>query len=113
MIQTGRPPLTLVIRTRPKADESYLGFLLRLSELNEYDNPRWILSEANLSPNTFKRKSSVLDGNLEGLSRLSGLSLDSLRNLIPYSAGDTSTITTLGKPARGHVLRPDRPRLCP
>src|SRR6266576_4617971 len=100
MLETASPPLTLVIRTRPKVDESYLGFLLRLSELNEYDDPRWILSEAILSPNTFKRKSSVLDGNLEGLSRLSGLSVDTLRNLVPYSVSDTSTVTTLGERAR-------------
>jgi TniQ len=113
MIETASTPLTLVIRTKPKPDESYLGFLLRLSELNEYDNPRWILSEANLSRNTFKLKSSVLDGNLGGLSRLSGVSLDCLRNLVPYSASDNSNGTTLKKPARGHVLRSDRPRLCP
>ncbi|MFY9622492.1 MAG: helix-turn-helix domain-containing protein [Pyrinomonadaceae bacterium] len=39
---------TLVIRTRPKTDETYLGFLIRLAEINSYDTPVWILQAANL-----------------------------------------------------------------
>jgi hypothetical protein len=39
---------TLVVRDRPKDDESYAGFLLRLTEINGYAATRWVRRDAGM-----------------------------------------------------------------
>jgi hypothetical protein len=37
----------LVLRPKPEKGESFIGYLVRLTELNGYDTPSWILSLAD------------------------------------------------------------------
>ena len=63
---------SLVIRARPKEDESYLGFLIRLAELNAYETPFRIIQAARLRSTTLTgpQCESNLEVNLGPLADL-------------------------------------------
>jgi len=106
----------LVFRDRPKADENYLGFLLRLAEINFY-TPSWILQQANLSPYTFTDTSSCsFSGNPEvAFARLANLTNLTIKELTPlvHLRVDENTVTTFGHRVSRYLLSQQRSKVCP
>src|SRR6185503_15927738 len=86
-----QPAHRLVLRSLPHGDESFLGYLVRLAELNLYRCPRWILQLAKM-PNQQTRKVAFVFNDKRELSHLSDLTSvegDRLRGLLYSSAGAT------------------------
>jgi len=106
----------LVFRDRPKPDENYLGFLLRLAEINFY-TPSWILQQANLSPYTFTDTSSCsFSANPEvafaRLANLTNLTLKELTQLVHLRV-DENTVSTFGHRVSRYLLSQQRSKVCP
>jgi hypothetical protein len=71
-----------LIRTRvPEADESFLGYIVRLTEQNFYNSPSWVLRLTELDPAQLTTESALTFESakrLSGLSRLTGVSTTKL-----------------------------------
>ncbi|MGZ5434545.1 MAG: TniQ family protein [Pyrinomonadaceae bacterium] len=95
------------------SDESYLGFLVRLADINGYDTPRWILKESNLSSDadfpcvllTHQKP------NYERLASLTGLTVEQL-GALTYQAADKHHVNIFSYQVRPFLLRPQWPRIC-
>lgn len=69
----------LVLSGSPYSDESFTGYLSRITDLNHYDSPSWILQLANLG--NYERKEAVAfpePEKLGHLSKLTGVSVSQL-----------------------------------
>jgi hypothetical protein len=106
----------LIVRTRPKHDESYLGFLLRLTELNLYETPYWIVQEASLRPKGYIGICSFVfdpEVDLAPLADLSGLNVDALQDLVYYPIDDRYGVRVFGQRLPRYLLRLRESRVCP
>lgn len=83
----------LVVSPAPYADESFIGYLIRLTDLNHYDASTWILQLANLGDRLYKV--SIAFNNQ--------LDLTSLANLV--GVGEKRLSALLFQP-----IKPDRPK---
>ena len=106
---------TLLLRPRPKSDESLFGFLVRLTEINGYEHPIWILKKAHLNTDLFKHNHGLDHRklNLQRFFELTGLSSDDLGELVYGRAIHPFDITILGQSVPEYLLTSYRPRLCP
>jgi TniQ protein len=115
LVTDRRPvPSTLVLRARPKDDESYLGFLLRLTDINGYPAISWILKVAKIPSNLrlgayiaraevdFPRVAKLNDSDVSDLGELAYLP-------VTYKYDGP----VLGSSSPPHVLRLRRPKVCP
>ena len=103
----------LVVRARPKNDESYLGFLLRLAEINFYDTPRWIVELANLRPSflcmcTRAGRTTV---NLR-LAALTKVKIKDLDALVYHSVAGEYVVKVFGHNVESYLLGIHRPKVC-
>lgn len=107
-------PTTLVVRDRPKEDESYLGFLLRLTELNAYDTTRWVLQGARM-PLGLAGGGLVarIEVDLPSLAEATKLDITDLRPLAYDPVTYRYQGPVLGSSRPPHVLRLRRPKVCP
>jgi len=106
---------SLLLRARPKEDESDLGFLVRLAELNSYETPRWIVNAANLNPIILEGHWSTIskhDVNLVRLAQLTRLQVRDLASLF-YRPADDNSVTAFGHPVSSNLLRRRSPKVCP
>lgn len=72
----------LVLTASPYPDESFAGYLTRLTELNHYDTPAWILQMAQLRNYPNKEVLAFGDGrNFRLLSQLTGIEMSRLNAL--------------------------------
>jgi hypothetical protein len=106
----------LVFRDKPKPDESYLGFLIRLAEINSY-TPSQILQEAHLSRYTFSESSSCSFSSNPGLvlvslAHLNGLKVEDLTQLV-HPRIDENTVTAFGHRLSRYLLTQQRSKVCP
>ncbi len=107
----------LLLRARPLPHESFLGFILRLAELNDCDSPTWITQEAGLG--YVGRKCAATSHkpiNLSALSNLTDVNLAELESLrYPVDIKSVSTFRRLffGFPVPQYVIRPKHPKVCP
>jgi TniQ len=105
---------SLVIRARPKEDESYLGFLLRLAEINSFDTPYWILKIMGAGSSTFRTYSAEASARLSlRLASLSKLSVKDLEHLYNRPVRGKYLLSFFDHPVPPYLLRPGRPRVCP
>src|SRR5437879_3347465 len=109
---------SLVFSAIPHADESFIGYLIRLTEVNHYETPSWILQLAGLG--SYLRKVSFAFGkslSLTPLSQLTGVSEDELSGLsYQRSAGKRTKFSdclVFGSPAPRIGIRAHRPKVCP
>src|SRR2546423_1288335 len=58
---------------RPRADESLMGYIVRLTEQNCYETPSWILKIAGLEYRQLHDKCVFISKSLEGIKRLAQL----------------------------------------
>ena len=104
---------SLVIRARPKEDESYLGFLLRLAEINSFDTPYWILKIMGAGSSTFRTYSAEASARLSlRLASLSKLSVKDLEHLYNHPVRGKYLLSFFDHPVPPYLLRPGRPRVC-
>jgi hypothetical protein len=107
----------LLLRSKPLPDESFMGFILRLSELNEYDTPTWITREARIG---YVAKSCTAASHksidLSALAKMTGVDsggLESLRYPVDKRFSSTSRRLFYDHSVPEHVIRPNRPKICP
>jgi hypothetical protein len=105
---------SLLIRTRPKEDESYFGFLIRLAELNAYETPFRIIQAARLRSTTLTgpQCESNSEVKLGPLADLCGLEIDDLRKLVPSPADEPHALSLLGHTFPRSLINLRRPRVC-
>jgi TniQ len=103
----------------PFADENIVGYILRLTELNRYDTPSWILQLAGIKSYLQSNLSFAFNTtwNLSPLERLTGIEKSKLSTLL-YSPVDTPQKTSrdyqvLGGTVPQYMIRLRYPKLCP
>lgn len=111
----------LLFTAEPYRDESFLGYLLRLTDLNEYDTPAWLLSLADIKKGAKNRLSSYYlnpDLSLAGLAALSGIGEERLRALQYRPTGTVKSrmmgdYDVLGNSLPLYLIRLHHPKVCP
>jgi hypothetical protein len=109
----------LLFSSSPRPDESFLGYLLRLTELNRFDTLSWVLQLASiknyLRPNVSFGFDNSLD--LSPLVQLTGVNQAKLAALL-YSPVDISKramgdFLVFGSPVPQYIIRLRYPKVCP
>ncbi len=88
----------LVLSASPYADESFAGYLTRLTDLNLYDSPSWIRQLANLV--SYETKEAVAFPEAEKLghlSKLTGVSVSQLLGITHSRQRANSTHSAVAK----------------
>ena len=111
--------IKLLRRDSPRPDESLMGYILRLTELNGYETPSWIMKSAGLDYSQLRQTCSLLfqpPENLCQLAEVAGITVPELAPLMyshVSSPGATPLFSFCGAPVPKYVLRPARPKVCP
>lgn len=108
----------LVVRSQPYRDESFLGYLLRLTQLNLYPSPAWILHFAKTKNSAHRKVGFVFDDeqDLSALSCLTSVDQPQLRSLLYSAAGlkkKFGNFLLFNNAIPSYLLRPSRPKVCP
>lgn len=85
----------LLFVERPKFNESYQGYILRLTHLNGYEKINWIY-ELMENVNGYNRKRSTLSQELKALKDVTSLEIYQLQNLLFRSLGEEEYNELLG-----------------
>jgi TniQ protein len=74
----------MVKTPRPYKNESFMGFLLRVTEENHYDNPYWILQLAGIELGRWNESAYIYKSpsSLQTFSVLTNVSIRTLRNMM-------------------------------
>ncbi len=109
-----QPSKLLVVRPKPKHDESYLGFLLRLTELNDYAATGWLRKLAGI-PVAIPVGTQIgrIEADLPNLARLVDSDVSDVRCLLYEPVTYKYDARVLGSSRPPHVLRLYRPKVCP
>jgi hypothetical protein len=108
----------LLVVAEPLPEENIIAFLLRLTELNDYDKLAWILSLAETSVGLYSGIALFFSKaqDLSKLVKLTDIDEAKLRSL-QYSLIETARQTTgyqfFGRPISWTMLCLRRPRVCP
>ncbi len=108
--------LRLLRTPRPMPDENFLGYVLRISDVNGYENPQWFIRKVvqkGLFTNYFKE--SI---DLSPLAAFFGVSVDVLKALMyqPVSRGESRSeirLIACGGVMMRRLLRLAHPKICP
>jgi TniQ len=112
----------LLVTPKPEKGESFIGYLVRLTELNGYDTPSWILSLADIDYMELQWTFSFAFGKTKGLKKLADLSnntLEYLNTLVYFPANFPQGNTTehdfdfYGATLNRSIIRPHHPKICP
>ena len=110
----------LLFTENPYPDESFIGYIMRLCEINEIPEIRWILNEAGLERSyDFKYKfNSDFRINTENLSILAGFNESQIKDLLylhefGYKWHITGNILVFGKLVPHYFVRRENPKICP
>lgn len=110
---------SLIIKKAPMGDESFIGYVLRLAELNSYDTPSWIVQLAGIG--NFLRIGLSYNLNTEsGLSRLAqlaGTDVSALTRLLYLPIGlkrkQVQFYLVFNAAIFPYVIRRRTPKICP
>lgn len=110
-----------LLRTgRPKEDESFMGYIIRLTEQNAYPTPSWVFSLAGLPPTNINHSSFSFalhsTERVSGLSRITGVGIDELARLVyprALTSGRVPCYEFFGIPLHQYVIRPMTAKICP
>jgi hypothetical protein len=116
------PPQTtcgkLVVRPAPYADESFIGYLTRLTEVNHYDTTSWVIQLANLG-DRLSKVALAFDSNLDlsFLARLTGAERVTLSALL-FPGAKRNRVKcgdyfVFGHPVSRFVIKSQCPKICP
>lgn len=109
----------MLISGRPRSDESFLGYVLRLTELNGYESISWIFQAANLNyekscagkvfafnpPNSLARLAEIAGINPAELFRLTYRRVTKPQGVHSYNF--------FGQAIPQYALRLSKPKVCP
>lgn len=98
----------------PFKDESFFGYLLRLTELNQYRNISWLLCSADLPTAGSHLKPSVLFSNLDfkNLSTLTKCSIEVLKAKT-HTPLENGNFNFFGHPINKVAIHSLYPKICP
>lgn len=109
----------LLITRKPYPDESFMGYILRLTEKNAYESLSWIFQIASLNYEESRQGCMLAFGTSENLARLAnlaGISPTELSRLtyrcVPASDG-LPLHYFFGQPVSQGLIRSSRPKICP
>ena len=106
-----------LLRTaKPEADESFMGYILRLTELNGYKSPSWLMSSVGLNHSLSRHSCSFISESSEPLKLLAGLSgitAPELAQLTYQLVNDYQHCSFFGVSIDRHCIRPGWPKICP
>lgn len=109
----------MLLRTpEPKADESFLGYIIRLIEQNGYEHPAWIINLINLRNSSLSPCYAFMHPASESfqlLASLSGSNADKLSLLTYQPSNERSGNLYLffGAPVHRSFIRHSNPKVCP
>lgn len=107
----------LLIRPRPRSGESFTGYIIRLTELNQYDSPSWIFRRAGIGYHRQKcAATSHTPIDLSALASLSNVDKSDLESLrYPTDRRSNSSYRRLfyGLTVPQYVIRQRHPKVCP
>ena len=109
----------LLISANPFSDESFIGYLLRLAELNCYPTVSWILQLARIRSYANSASNAAFDPSfdLQPLSEITGIEENQLTTLlyepVAYQRGMRSPeFYTFGGTLPRYLIRTERPKIC-
>lgn len=107
-----------LLRTpRPYFDESFMGYMLRLTEHNGYDSISWILSMAGVDYNLYNNNLSCIKlKDFTTLSEIIGINSSELNNMIYHlvqSEGIFKKYIVYGHSIPNYMLCFSNPKICP
>lgn len=109
----------MLFTSGPKTDESFMGYLLRLTELNRGATPSWLLRAARIKSYVRVPLNFVFDNSLDfsPLAALADVREDTLKSL-PYQPArgvrrKMGEYLFFGWSIYQYLLRPRRPKVCP
>src|SRR6266849_5715036 len=114
--------MKLLARPKPEKGESFIGYLIRLTELNRYDTPSWILSLSNIDYMELQWTFSFVFSHSkrhEKLAQLINNALSDLTRLLYLPANFSQGYTTeheydfYGAFLNRSIIRPHCPKICP
>lgn len=101
----------------PSAEENLIGYIVRLTELNDYDTPSWILQLSGIKNYLHSKCNFVCDNSIDlsRLAQLTGISINRLSLLrytrISYeSLGEGYLMHDAAVPQ--YLIRINKPKLC-
>jgi TniQ len=114
--------MKLLMRPKPEKGESFIGYLVRLTELNGYDTPSWILSLAGIDYMELQWNFSFVFGKskrLEKLAQITNNTPDDLNSLVYFPANSSQANINeheydfYGVSLNRSIIRPHQPKICP
>lgn len=103
---------------KPKSEESFTGYLLRLAEENGYDSPTWIMNLIEPSRDCIIPRysfTSASSNTFQLLTQLIGCASSELAPIIyePIGKRTDSSYLFFGNPVHRSFIRPQKPKICP
>lgn len=115
-----RQNMRLLISARPYYDESFTGYVLRLTELNGYDSLSWVYEAASLNYKGTHQGSTYVfappQKNLILLALLAGINSTELLELTylrAHSSADERHVYFFGQIIPQYLLQITKPKICP
>jgi hypothetical protein len=107
----------LLLRSKPKPDESFIGYILRLTELNDYDSPTWITRGAGIGYHSDRSIATThKPPDLSAFAALTGVNivdLESLRYPVDKQSNAINRRLFFGFTVPQYVIRPKHQKVCP
>jgi TniQ len=110
----------LLFSAIPHPDESFVGYLLRLTEVNRYETLSWILQFAHIKNCGRFKFSLAQNGSLDvsPLARLTGVDETTLTSLLYVSMRDSERqlivdYSVFGNPVPHYMICLKNPKVCP
>jgi hypothetical protein len=103
---------------KPKPDESFTGYILRLAEENGYSSPLWIINLAKFGDKLILPNYSFKSASFESFKLLANLSNSTIPELakITYQPVGTPSYyfyLFFGMPVHRSFIQPGHPKICP
>jgi len=112
----------LLVRPKPEKGESFIGYVVRLTELNGYDTPSWILSLCGIDYMELQWKFTFvfsLSDKLRNLAELTENPITNLTSLLYLPTGSRERYgiedeyNFNGAFLNRSIIRPHCPKICP
>ncbi len=113
-----RPHRLLLFSSSPEPDESFTGYLLRLTELNRLATLSWLLQAARIKSYVRSNLSFAFNPflNLSPLAQLSGVDEDQIENLFYVPVNRSRSMgdyLVFGSAVLQYMVRVRQPKICP
>ncbi len=107
-----------MVRRMPISDESFMGYITRLTESNDYDTPSWILNQCGIHSILINVGCSFVFNEATELTALAHLTGASLEDLLPLMCPPVTGQRMLrqnffGLPIPKHLIRLKHSKVCP